>query len=117
MPAFQRVFFFSNFLNHAFSYKVKKRSPSPYGAGGSSLFSFLLNARHFVSGILQGGAHRSVVDVCDAHHGEAATGQIDLDVTDAGNLADLLGHRVDAVPAGHADHGVGGSAHLLLPSL
>ena len=24
MPAFQRVFFFSNFLNHAFSYKVKK---------------------------------------------------------------------------------------------
>ena len=28
MPAFQRVFFFSNFLNHAFSYKVKKGSPS-----------------------------------------------------------------------------------------
>lgn len=25
MPAFQRVFFFSNFLNHAFSYKVKKQ--------------------------------------------------------------------------------------------
>ncbi len=24
MPAFQRVFFFSNFLNHAFSYKAKK---------------------------------------------------------------------------------------------
>ena len=24
MPAFQRVFFFSNFLNHAFSYKVTK---------------------------------------------------------------------------------------------
>ena len=24
MPAFQRVFFFSNFINHAFSYKVKK---------------------------------------------------------------------------------------------
>ncbi|OUO73796.1 hypothetical protein B5F53_19095, partial [Blautia sp. An249] len=24
MPAFQRVFFFSNFLNHAFSYKTKK---------------------------------------------------------------------------------------------
>ena len=23
MPAFQRVFFFSNFLNHTFSYKVK----------------------------------------------------------------------------------------------
>ena len=27
MPAFQRVFFFSNFLNHAFSYKAKKRLP------------------------------------------------------------------------------------------
>lgn len=25
MPAFQRVFFFSNFLNHAFSYKGNKK--------------------------------------------------------------------------------------------
>ena len=28
MPAFQRVFFFSNFLNHAFSYKVTKKDTS-----------------------------------------------------------------------------------------
>ena len=31
MPAFQRVFFFSNFLNHAFSYKAKKaKAPQIY---------------------------------------------------------------------------------------
>ena len=46
MPAFQRVFFFSNFLNHAFSYKVKKEpdkiqmSFHIYTSSGSGRYDF-----------------------------------------------------------------------------
>src|SRR5690606_9133850 len=65
-----------------------------------------------VAGLGDGGAHRLVVER-RAGDGQAAGLQVDVDAVDAVQLADLLAHRGDAVPAGHPLHGVGpGLAHV-----
>src|SRR4051812_29525671 len=93
-------------------------SPRPKAASLSGVFMATRSAGatasaagHLVPGLLHGGADGALVDRRLAGHGQPAAGEVDVDAGDAGHLGDLLGHRADAVAAGHADDGVGGGAH------
>src|SRR4051794_32802762 len=97
-------------------------SPRPKAASLNGVFmatrsagAIASAAGHLVSGLLDGGPDGALVARCVAGHGQPAAGEVDLDAGDAGNLRDLLGHRADAVAAGHADDGVGGGAHGGVP--
>src|SRR5574340_1633242 len=57
------------------------------------------------------GADLFGVDGRLAGDGETSRGEVDVDVGHARHLADLLGHREDAVIAGHAGDGVVVGAH------
>src|SRR4051812_17445197 len=84
---------------------VMRRASSPESADGPSA------AGQLVAGLFHGGPHGGLVDRGVAGHGERTAGQVDVHTGDVRYLADLLGHRVDAVAAGHADDGVGGGGH------
>src|SRR5688500_5658137 len=68
-------------------------------------------AGHLVAGLLDGGTDSTLVDGGVAGDGAPATGQVDVDGGDAGELRALLGDGGDAVAAGQADDGVAGGAH------
>src|SRR3954463_11426385 len=64
-----------------------------------------------VAGLVDGGGDRVVVHGGRAGDRQGAGLEVDPDLGDAGDGADLLGDRADAVGAGHAGDGVGGRAH------
>src|SRR5687767_6106411 len=89
-------------------------SPRPKVASFAAVFMGCRAASaagHLVTGLLDGGGDGGLVDRRLADDRQPAAGQVDVDGGDAGDLRDLLGHRGDAVAAGHAGDRVGGGAH------
>src|SRR5918998_6327650 len=70
------------------------------------------SARQLVAGLVNGGAHRGAVYGLLTGHADPAAVQVHVHAGHALDAADLLGHRVDAVLAGHPGHRVlGGARH------
>jgi len=74
----------------------------------------MLVVGQLIAGFFDGSSYGRVVDRYLADDGEPAGGQVDLDVGDTGNLADLVGYRVRAVTSGHSGDGVRRCAHFRL---
>src|SRR3954447_12517487 len=108
-----RLSFFS--MRAAQEAQVMPPITSSVVCGGAPVMLIARSARgQRVAGLVDGGGDRVVVHRGLAGHGQRAGLEVDLDVGDAGDGADLLADRADAVGAGHAGDGVRGGAHGFL---
>src|SRR5690606_39042487 len=62
------------------------------------------SSAQLVAGLVDRGAHGLAVDPAVGGDGRPPAVEVDLDRAHAGHGAELVGHRLDAVAAGHALH-------------